>query len=898
MNINNLASKYGTPFVGVHREIVREIYQTTSEDKEEQFRLYAISGRRGTGKTRLVYECFKKPERESEFNVLQGEAAVKDDDKSKDMDLEDQDNPGSIKIQKCQPFEPIRKAIGNIVGINVFSSPSQQLSMIKNATDFAESFNGLSFLFSVDGKEEGGEDNSSEVDDSKQMSNVHVLAESLSKILIKEAKKSQSEKGKKLVLLLEDMEYADKNSLDFLKALIKNFANSYKSVPIVIVILYRELPGTDPVENNEGKIQEIVEMANKIAKQTGGVKKIKNLVDKLIDKKNKLKAKQKKNEEEKEEEKGESHSKGKDKEESSKSEQIYNTSKDGKIINEKNFPEKKIQKSEIHTIAKHYELKNLSELDLKHLCNSLCFVDEEVGDVSKWLFNKTKGKLYWVSVCLQNLFMERYVESTIRGWKLAQGKHLREIAIPNKMAQALESKFRKMDDRSIKLLQLAAESGMSFNSNLISKILDQSRLETIYELNRIQEEYNIITEHQGSAMRNDQGNDTLSGEFLFSSIVYVDAMRSMTRNYGNNLLYAKQIQLRIFDILFENVNMSQKFLNSFFFYMDRFEFENNQTELKFTLEERWGNAFIEITNFRKLPLEFKFKLAEHAGDSSLERPFEALIAYSMGTMTAKDLWDTPNIIKYSQLAISQAETIIQNVDEIDELHEWLKKQGRCDFSNEDEIYEFVKRLLSELLIIDAQNLLDSDPNKNSGDIIDKLDDLERKVGKLPPKALVIRAIAYAYMGQLDKSIQMSEEIYENNDVSKLYKADACYSACFAGYKDKNEEVWLNSIRCADRGIETMLEFIREEKSKFYILTNRTHEVQEDQTASKRDNGKAVSPSKLLSRLLTKGMIYHFKFGNLKECEKCYIEALEYKKQINDVLGRARANGFLGKLFYS
>ena len=162
-------------------------------------------------------------ERKGDFHVLQGEAAVKDDDKSKDMDLDDSEANlnQNVKIQKWQPFEPIRKAIGKIVGINVFSSPAQQLSMIKNATDFAESFNGLSFLFSVDNKEEGGEN-----EDANQMSDIHVLADSLSKILIKEAKKYNSEEGKKLVLLFEDMEYADKNSLDFLRVLVKIFASN------------------------------------------------------------------------------------------------------------------------------------------------------------------------------------------------------------------------------------------------------------------------------------------------------------------------------------------------------------------------------------------------------------------------------------------------------------------------------------------------------------------------------------------------------------------------------------------------------------------------------------------------------------------------------------------------
>lgn len=352
---------------------------------------------------------------------------------------------------------------------------------------------------------------------------------------------------------------------------------------------------------------------------------------------------------------------------------------------------------------------------------------------------------------------------------------------------------------------------MTFNSNLLAKVKSDERLEIIYQLNKIQEEYNVISENQGSSKRNDQGNDTLSGEFIFSSVVYVDALKSMTRNYGNNLLFAKQIQLKIFDILFMNVNMSQKFLNSFFFYMEKFTFNEDQGELKFSLEERWGNAFIEITNFRKLPLEFKFRLAEHANDSRLERPFESLIAFTMATMTAKDLWDTPNITKYSQKAIHEAKTIIQNVDEIDEIFEWLKKADRCGFTTEEEIIEYVKHLLSELLIIESQNLLDADPEKNSEEIVKKLDNLEKNVEELPPKAQVIRALSYAYMKQLGKSIELSEEIFGNEKISKLYKADACYSACFAGFKDSDMEIWQNSIKCADRGIETMLQYIKEEK---------------------------------------------------------------------------------------
>lgn len=118
-----------------------------------------------------------------------------------------------------------------------------------------------------------------------------------------------------------------------------------------------------------------------------------------------------------------------------------------------------------------------------------------------------------------------------------------------------------------------------------------------------------------------------------------------------------------------------------------------------------------------------------------------------------------------------------------------------------------------MLIIESQNLLDSSPKDNSKDIIEKLDNLEERIGRLPPKAQVIRALAYIHIDDLETSVVLSEKIYQDESISKLYKADACFAACYAGFKDEREETWQKSIACADKGIETMLEFIKEEKSK-------------------------------------------------------------------------------------
>lgn len=139
-----------------------------------------------------------------------------------------------VKLHKCQPFEPIRKAIGSIVGINSFQSPSQQLSCLKSATDFADSFNSLSFLFSIEGK---GSDDSHGVDD-ETGNDIYVLADSIAKILSKKAQQTYDQLSKKLVIIFEDMEYSDKTSLDLIRALVKTFAKDFRSNPIIFVICY------------------------------------------------------------------------------------------------------------------------------------------------------------------------------------------------------------------------------------------------------------------------------------------------------------------------------------------------------------------------------------------------------------------------------------------------------------------------------------------------------------------------------------------------------------------------------------------------------------------------------------------------------------------------------------
>ena len=133
----------------------------------------------------------------------------------------------------------------------------------------------------------------------------------------------------------------------------------------------------------------------------------------------------------------------------------------------------------------------------------------------------------------------------------------------------------------------------------------------------------------------------------------------------------------------------------------------------------------------------------------------------MATITAKDLWDIGNIEKFSVLAIQIAKDIIKNTDEIDELYEWLDKQGRSGFTNEDEVSKYVSQFLAELMIVECQNYIDTNPFGNAPLVIEKINQLEKFIGKLPGKAKVLLSLSFAYMDRLEDSIKLAKEVIDD-----------------------------------------------------------------------------------------------------------------------------------------
>ena len=47
-----------------------------------------------------------------------------------------------------------------------------------------------------------------------------------------------------------------------------------------------------------------------------------------------------------------------------------------------------------------YHLQEMAQENIVSLVKALIFVEEEIDQISGWLYVKTKGKMYWVSACL------------------------------------------------------------------------------------------------------------------------------------------------------------------------------------------------------------------------------------------------------------------------------------------------------------------------------------------------------------------------------------------------------------------------------------------------------------------------------------------------------------------
>jgi hypothetical protein len=96
-----------------------------------------LKGPRGVGKSRLVREAFSATEEARKTYRVHTGGAVPNGMGSQ------------TEGQTCAPFEPLRKAIGKLVGVNRFLSAAEQWRVLKSASDLAEDITGLSVILGL-----------------------------------------------------------------------------------------------------------------------------------------------------------------------------------------------------------------------------------------------------------------------------------------------------------------------------------------------------------------------------------------------------------------------------------------------------------------------------------------------------------------------------------------------------------------------------------------------------------------------------------------------------------------------------------------------------------------------------------------------------------------------------
>lgn len=208
-------SAHGLPLVGNAVTARRQVREALAVS--EPFRFVVLRGARGHGKSRTIADAVA--ECGSSVQTFVGDASGN----------EQSDSPDA----RCPPYEPIRKALGRLVGINRFKSAKEQWAVLEGAADFAESISGLGLVLGIESGDGGGGggESGAPIDSA-------VLADAVVRAVVREARELQR-KQQRMVLLFEDMEHCDKESGQLLTAAVSELARRGASAPLTLIVCER-----------------------------------------------------------------------------------------------------------------------------------------------------------------------------------------------------------------------------------------------------------------------------------------------------------------------------------------------------------------------------------------------------------------------------------------------------------------------------------------------------------------------------------------------------------------------------------------------------------------------------------------------------------------------------------
>jgi hypothetical protein len=218
-----VTAAHGLPLVGSAVTARRQVREALAAS--EPFRFVVLRGPRGHGKSRTIADAVA--DCGTAVQLFVGDATV---DQSEAADA------------RCPPYEPIRKAIGRIVGLNRFKSAKEQWAVLEGAADFAESLSGLGLVLGVESGDGGGGGGG---DSGGAPIDTAVLADAVVRAVVREARQLQHSK-QRMVLLFEDMENCDKESGQLLTAAVTELARRGGAAPLTMIVCERCDDETEP----------------------------------------------------------------------------------------------------------------------------------------------------------------------------------------------------------------------------------------------------------------------------------------------------------------------------------------------------------------------------------------------------------------------------------------------------------------------------------------------------------------------------------------------------------------------------------------------------------------------------------------------------------------------------
>jgi tetratricopeptide (TPR) repeat protein len=141
-------------------------------------------------------------------------------------------------------------------------------------------------------------------------------------------------------------------------------------------------------------------------------------------------------------------------------------------------------------IYQEIRLNRLDKLGTQSVVNSV-FADAQFPeDFYDTVYKETEGNPLFVLEVLRYFQDEKFVDKAETGWHLTG--ELTKISIPDRVTDVIMNRLRRLSQENRDILDVAAVEGYTFQSDIISNVLGESRLKVLRRLQHLESEYHLI----------------------------------------------------------------------------------------------------------------------------------------------------------------------------------------------------------------------------------------------------------------------------------------------------------------------------------------------------------------------------------------------------------------------